>query len=212
MQDVPAFCRDSMRSRLLPGCFRCFQAVNRGARWGGACAQAVVHPGVERTLSRGRRAGGGCRAGRGTGFFGSCNGEAVLPGRSPEPVVPVRSAEEAIVSGAAPAECAAAAREKPAGNLCRRTPEGAAALNRELRKSFSSGCGPDGRSLRRGCMEHVWLNGAGGPEACKSVPERVRGQARSFLRTRGPAFSAEVATSSRLLLFRCGGGGSLHAS
>lgn len=211
MQDVPAFCRDSMRSRLLPGCFRCFQAVNRGARWGGACAQAVVHPGVERTLSRGRRAGGGCRAGRGTGFFGSCNGEAVLPGRSPEPVVPVRSAEEAIVSGAALAEGASAARKKPAGNVPSDA-GGSGGAEPGIAKVFFVGLRAGGRSLSRGCMEHVWLNGAGGPEACKSVPERVRGQARSFLRTRGPAFSAEVATSSRLLLFRCGGGGSLHAS
>lgn len=33
-----------------------------------------------------------------------CTAGAVLPGRYPEPVVPVRSAEEAIVSGAALAE------------------------------------------------------------------------------------------------------------
>lgn len=116
-----------------------------------------------------------------------------------------------MVSGAASAE-GRLLHEESCGNHVLPDAGGSGGAEPGIAKVFFVGLRARGRSLSRGCMEHVWLNGAGGPEACKSVPERVRGQARSFLRTRGPAFSAEVATSSRLLLFRCGGGGSLHAS
>lgn len=56
VQDFPAFYRDSPRSRLLPGCFWRSRSVNRGGQNGGACAQAGVHPGVERTSCRGAAA------------------------------------------------------------------------------------------------------------------------------------------------------------
>ncbi len=89
--------------------------------------------------------------------------------------VPVLCAGEAMVSGTASAE----------GRLCGENcgkhvpPDAGGSRGAEpgIAKVFFVGLRAGGRSLSRGCMEHVWLNGACGPDACKSVPERTQGEA-----------------------------------
>lgn len=127
-------------------------------------------------MSRGRRAGGGCRAGRGTGSFRwlHCGGGSSrsLPGagcsRSQRRRGDCFRRCVGGVSGCCTGETCGKPLPPSAGESCDAEPG--------IAKVFFVGLRAGGRSLSRGCMEHVWLNGACGPDACKSVPERARGR------------------------------------